>query len=151
MGGRRSVQAGIYSNVFVAAQQITAAAGTRGLFTGYLPTLLEDIPDMAFKFAAYESLRSARLRLMRGRKATVQARTRNLPTTPSQHQVVRGSLIWLNHNPGRPARQRLGTAMPIWKACLNKAFVSSTCVSNLCASCLKIIQMICSRACHSRS
>lgn len=68
----RSVQAGVYSNVFVAAKQITSAAGLRGLFTGYLPTLLEDIPDMAFKFAAYESMRSARLRLMRGRKATVQ-------------------------------------------------------------------------------
>lgn len=65
------MQAGVYPNVFVAARQITAAAGPRGLFTGYLPTLLEDIPDMAFKFAAYESLRSARLRLMRGRKATV--------------------------------------------------------------------------------
>jgi len=68
----RSVQAGVYPNVVVAAKAITAAAGPRGLFTGYLPTLLEDIPDMAFKFAAYESLRAARLRLMRGRKATVQ-------------------------------------------------------------------------------
>lgn len=62
----------MYPNVVVAAKAITAAAGPRGLFTGYLPTLLEDIPDMAFKFAAYESLRAARLRLMRGRKATVQ-------------------------------------------------------------------------------
>lgn len=60
--------------MLVASRAITAAAGPRGLFTGYLPTLLEDIPDMAFKFAAYESLRAARLRLMRGRKATVQVR-----------------------------------------------------------------------------
>jgi hypothetical protein len=68
----RSVQAGVYPNVMVAAKNIVAAAGARGLFTGYLPTLLEDIPDMAFKFAAYESLRAAHLRLMRGRKASVQ-------------------------------------------------------------------------------
>lgn len=66
------MQAGIYPNVFAAARNIVAAAGPRGLFTGYLPTLLEDIPDMAFKFAAYESLRTAHLRLMRGRKASVQ-------------------------------------------------------------------------------
>ena len=63
----------------VAARNIVAAAGPRGLFTGYLPTLLEDIPDMAFKFAAYESLRAARLRLMRGRKATVQVRLNSAP------------------------------------------------------------------------
>lgn len=68
----RSVQAGIYPNVFSACNSITAAAGIRGLFTGYLPTLLEDMPDMAFKFAAYESMRSLRLRLMKGRKATAQ-------------------------------------------------------------------------------
>jgi solute carrier family 25 (mitochondrial S-adenosylmethionine transporter), member 26 len=72
---RRSVQAGVYPNVMVAAKNIVAAAGARGLFTGYLPTLLEDIPDMAFKFAAYESLRAAHLRLMRGRKASVQVRS----------------------------------------------------------------------------
>ena len=76
---RRSVQAGVYPNVLVASRAITAAAGPRGLFTGYLPTLLEDIPDMAFKFAAYESLRAARLRLMRGRKATVQVRRHTAP------------------------------------------------------------------------
>ena len=70
----RSVQAGIYPNVFSACNSITTAAGVRGLFTGYLPTLLEDVPDMAFKFAAYESMRSLRLRLMKGRKATPQVR-----------------------------------------------------------------------------
>ena len=62
----------MYPNVFSAGQAITEAAGVRGLFTGYLPTLLEDVPDMAFKFAAYESLRSLRLRLMKGRKASPQ-------------------------------------------------------------------------------
>lgn len=54
----RSVQAGVYPNALVAATSIVKATGVRGLFTGYLPTMLEDVPDMAVKFAAYESLRS---------------------------------------------------------------------------------------------
>jgi solute carrier family 25 S-adenosylmethionine transporter 26 len=54
----RSVQAGVYGNAVEACTQIVKAAGPRGLFTGYLPTVLEDVPDMAFKFAAYESLRN---------------------------------------------------------------------------------------------
>jgi len=37
----RSVQANVYPNVIVAARSITKAAGPRGMFTGYLPTLLE--------------------------------------------------------------------------------------------------------------
>lgn len=40
----------------------------------YAPTLLEDVPDMAFKFAAYESLRSLHRRLNAGRPANVQVR-----------------------------------------------------------------------------
>ena len=59
----RSVQANIYPNVIVAARQITSSAGPRGLFTGYLPTLLEDVPDMAVKFAAYETMRTMHRRL----------------------------------------------------------------------------------------
>jgi solute carrier family 25 (mitochondrial S-adenosylmethionine transporter), member 26 len=55
----RSVQANVYPNVIVAARSITKAAGPRGMFTGYLPTLLEDVPDMAVKFAAYETMRTA--------------------------------------------------------------------------------------------
>ncbi|KAF6261240.1 mitochondrial carrier [Scenedesmus sp. NREL 46B-D3] len=53
----RSVQAGVYPNVVQAARSITQAAGARGLFTGFLPTLLEDVPDMAVKFAVYETMR----------------------------------------------------------------------------------------------
>eukprot|EP01024_Parvocaulis_polyphysoides_P049639 TRINITY_DN4824_c0_g1_i4.p2 TRINITY_DN4824_c0_g1~~TRINITY_DN4824_c0_g1_i4.p2 ORF type:complete len:367 (+),score=46.23 TRINITY_DN4824_c0_g1_i4:227-1327(+) len=68
----RSVQAGVYQNVFSAASQITKAAGPRGLFTGYLPTLLEDVPDMAFKFAAYESLRGIHKIIIKDRQASVQ-------------------------------------------------------------------------------
>ena len=66
----RSVQAGVYPNVFAAASQITRAAGARGLFTGFVPTLLEDVPDMGVKFAVYESLRAAHARLTGGRAPT---------------------------------------------------------------------------------
>jgi|APGre2960657444_1045066.scaffolds.fasta_scaffold03149_2 solute carrier family 25 S-adenosylmethionine transporter 26 len=59
----RSVQANLYPSVLSAAACITRAAGVRGLYTGYLPTVLEDVPDMAFKFAAYESMRAAHARL----------------------------------------------------------------------------------------
>lgn len=46
------------------------------MFTGYWPTLLEDVPDMAFKFAAYESMRSLHRRLTSGRRqANVQVRS----------------------------------------------------------------------------
>ena len=65
-------QAGVYPNVFAASRAIIDAAGVRGLFTGYLPTLLEDVPDMAFKFAAYESLRSLHRRANGGRTANAQ-------------------------------------------------------------------------------
>lgn len=66
----RSVQAGVYPNVFAAARAITTAAGPRGLFTGYWPTLLEDVPDMAFKFATYETMRNAHSKLNGGRTAS---------------------------------------------------------------------------------
>jgi len=70
----RSVQAGIYPNVISAATTIVAKAGPAGLFTGYLPTLLEDVPDMAFKFAAYESMRSLHKKVLckNGRIASPQ-------------------------------------------------------------------------------
>ncbi|GMH44447.1 hypothetical protein BSKO_12399 [Bryopsis sp. KO-2023] len=63
----RSVQAGVYKNVVEASGSIVKAAGPRGLFVGYLPTLLEDVPDMACKFAAYETLRSVFTSLVGGR------------------------------------------------------------------------------------
>lgn len=68
----RSVQAGVYPNVFAAAKSIVGAAGPRGLFTGFLPTVLEDVPDMALKFAAYESMRQVHSRFHKGRPATPQ-------------------------------------------------------------------------------
>eukprot|EP00873_Tetraselmis_striata_P041185 jgi/Tetstr1/461449/TSEL_006558.t1 len=63
----RSVQAGVYDNVFQAASEIRRQAGVRGLFTGFSPTLLEDVPDMAVKFAVYESLRPLHAQLTGGR------------------------------------------------------------------------------------
>ncbi|KAG1674486.1 hypothetical protein FOA52_003091 [Chlamydomonas sp. UWO 241] len=66
----RSVQAGVYPNAINAAQTIVRDAGWRGLFTGYLPTVLEDVPDMAIKFAAYESMRQMHSRLNGGRVAS---------------------------------------------------------------------------------
>lgn len=41
----RSVQAGNYRNALQAATGIVRQAGPRGLFAGYVPTLLEDIPE----------------------------------------------------------------------------------------------------------
>ena len=49
----------------------TFLAGVRGLFTGYLPTLMEDVPDMAFKFASYETLRNLHTQIF-ARPATAQ-------------------------------------------------------------------------------
>ena len=53
----RSVQAKVFPNVFVAASSIVKRAGPRGLYTGFLPTVFEHVPDMAVKFAVYESSR----------------------------------------------------------------------------------------------
>eukprot|EP00891_Asterochloris_glomerata_P002457 jgi/Astpho2/2457/Aster-08377 len=63
----RSVQAGVYPNVMQASSSIVRAAGVRGLFTGFLPTLLEDVPDMAVKFAVFETLKPLYARLTGGR------------------------------------------------------------------------------------
>lgn len=63
----RSVQAGVYPNFLSAAKSIVEKAGPRGLFTGYFPTLLEDVPDMAFKFAAYETLRNVHKAVSNGK------------------------------------------------------------------------------------
>ncbi|GLC41559.1 hypothetical protein PLESTM_001214600 [Pleodorina starrii] len=59
----RSVQAGVYPNALAAATSVVQKAGPAGLFTGFLPTLLEDVPDMAVKFAVYETLRAVHMQL----------------------------------------------------------------------------------------
>lgn len=54
----RSVQARVYPNAITAAIRICKAVGPRGLYTGFLPTILEDVPDTAVKFAIYEMLQA---------------------------------------------------------------------------------------------
>lgn len=44
---------------------------------GFFPTLLEDVPDMAVKFAAYESMRQLHKKLNDGRSASPQVRCAN--------------------------------------------------------------------------
>lgn len=68
----RSVQAGVYPNFFTAAKSIVAATGPRGLFTGYLPTVMEDVPDMAMKFAAYETMRTVHKKWKKGQSPAPQ-------------------------------------------------------------------------------
>eukprot|EP00210_Caulerpa_lentillifera_P000655 g632.t1 len=68
----RSVQAGIYKNAFSAAMSIVKEVGVRGLFTGYLPTVVEDAPDMAVKFAAYETMRSVYKSVLTDRQPSAQ-------------------------------------------------------------------------------
>merc|ERR1711871_673156 len=75
----RSVQAGVYPNVFAAQRQIVRAAGVRGLFTGFWSTLLEDVPDMAFKFAMYEGLRE------------LHTKFTNRPTTAQEDLLIGGA------------------------------------------------------------
>lgn len=67
----RSVQANVYPNVAVAARSIIDKAGTRGLFTSFVPTLLEDAPDMAVKMAVYESLRAVHRSLHDGESVSL--------------------------------------------------------------------------------
>merc|ERR1719506_3220066 len=68
----RSVQAGVYPNVVNASRSIVRAAGPRGLFVGFLPTFLEDVPDMAVKFACYETLRQLHRKMKKGKPSTAQ-------------------------------------------------------------------------------
>jgi hypothetical protein len=75
----RSVQAGVYPNVIRASRSIVKAAGPRGLFTGFLPTFLEDVPDMAVKFACYETLRNMHKKFNKG-----------IPSTPQEDLVMGG-------------------------------------------------------------
>lgn len=74
----RSVQAGVYPNAVEACRQIVRSAGVRGLFTGFLPTMLEDVPDMAVKFAVYEVMRE------------MHANTMQRPTNATEDLVIGG-------------------------------------------------------------
>ena len=54
---RHQTQAYMHRNVFAAAHTIVSTAGFRGLYLGYLPTLLRDVPELAVQFTVYEALR----------------------------------------------------------------------------------------------
>jgi solute carrier family 25 S-adenosylmethionine transporter 26 len=56
---RHQTQAYMHANVFAAARTIVARGGVRGLYLGYLPTLLRDVPELAVQFTVYEALRRA--------------------------------------------------------------------------------------------
>lgn len=67
----RNVQAGNFKNAAEAARCIMRDHGFKGLYRGWVPSVVEDMPDMAFKFACYETLRSVH-RNLTGRGATPQ-------------------------------------------------------------------------------
>lgn len=73
----RGVQAGLHNNIFACAVNTVKTSGVQGLFVGYFPTLIEDVPDMAVKFAAYESLRQLYVRLT-GRQRDESSTVHNL-------------------------------------------------------------------------
>jgi hypothetical protein len=56
---RHQTQAYLHNSFFSAARTIVTRDGVRGLYLGYLPTLLRDVPELAVQFTAYEALRRA--------------------------------------------------------------------------------------------
>ena len=54
---RHQTQAYMHRNVFAAFGNIVTARGVAGLYLGYLPTLLRDVPELAIQFTVYEALR----------------------------------------------------------------------------------------------
>uniref|UniRef100_A0A6U1KHJ4 Mitochondrial carrier protein n=1 Tax=Tetraselmis chuii TaxID=63592 RepID=A0A6U1KHJ4_9CHLO len=55
---RHRVQAYMHPNVFDATVTILRQKGICGLYSGFLPTLCRDVPEIAIQFSAYEALRS---------------------------------------------------------------------------------------------
>lgn len=51
---RHRVQAYMHPNVFSSASAIVKQQGIRGLYSGFLPTLLRDVPEIAVQFSLYE-------------------------------------------------------------------------------------------------
>jgi solute carrier family 25 S-adenosylmethionine transporter 26 len=56
---RHQTQAYLHSSFFSAVRTIVTRHGIRGLYLGYIPTLLRDVPELAVQFTAYEALRRA--------------------------------------------------------------------------------------------
>lgn len=59
---RHQTQAYMHRNVFAAARTILSTRGVGGLYLGYLPTLLRDVPELAVQFTVYEALRKGVMR-----------------------------------------------------------------------------------------
>ncbi|KAG0623152.1 hypothetical protein M758_3G152100 [Ceratodon purpureus] len=55
---KHRVQAYMHPNVFEAFRSVVTAEGVGGLYKGFLPTLMRDIPEIAIQFGVYEKLRS---------------------------------------------------------------------------------------------
>ncbi|KAL3680422.1 hypothetical protein R1sor_023378 [Riccia sorocarpa] len=55
---KHRVQAYMHSNVFEAFGSILATEGIAGLYRGFWPTLMRDVPEIAIQFGVYEKLRS---------------------------------------------------------------------------------------------
>ena len=56
---------------------------------GLMPTLLEDVPDMAVKFTVYESLRSLHQRVFKGRQVcSITSHSTMAPSVPSRGIIL---------------------------------------------------------------
>jgi hypothetical protein len=54
---KHRVQAYMHPNVFEAFRSVVTAEGIGGLYKGFWPTLLRDVPEIAIQFGVYEKLR----------------------------------------------------------------------------------------------
>ncbi|CAM6009251.1 unnamed protein product [Sphagnum balticum] len=55
---KHQVQAYMHPNVFEAFRSVVTAEGIGGLYKGFWPTLLRDVPEIAIQFGVYEKLRA---------------------------------------------------------------------------------------------
>ncbi|GAQ78614.1 Mitochondrial carrier protein [Klebsormidium nitens] len=54
---KHRVQAYMHQNLFDAVRTVVAQEGIRGLYAGFWPTLMRDIPEIAIQFSIYEKMR----------------------------------------------------------------------------------------------
>jgi len=55
---KHRVQAYMHTNVFEAFRSVVTAEGVGGLYKGFWPTLMRDVPEIVIQFGVYEKLRS---------------------------------------------------------------------------------------------
>ena len=51
---KHRVQAYLHQDIFEAARTICKSSGVRGLYRGFWPTLMRDVPEIAIQFTLYE-------------------------------------------------------------------------------------------------